>query len=98
MKLYVAYDPDTGQIVHTHASYLLGNDDPVAADENEILALAPARERGVRNLKVAVAPADFDVRNRLQALKVDPGSGEVYVVRRDRPGPERVTSDGHHDR
>ena len=93
MKLYVVYDPNTGQIVHTHASYLLGNDDPVTADEDEVLALAPASEKEASNLKVAIAPTDFDVRNRLQSLKVNPESGEVYVVRRDRPGPERATPD-----
>jgi hypothetical protein len=93
MKLYVVYDPETGQIVHTHASYLLGNDDPVAADEDEVLALAPATEKDASNLKVAVVPADFDVRSRLQSLRVNPESGEVYVVTRDRPGPERATPD-----
>lgn len=93
MKIYVVYDAKTGQVVHTHASYVLGNDDPVAADEDEVLALAPEREQG-RALKVVAAPADFDVRDRLQTLKVDPESGTAFVVKRDRPHPERRTSGG----
>ena len=94
MKIYVVYDAKTGQVVHTHASYVLGNDDPVAADEDEVLALAPEREQG-RALKVVAAPAGFGtVRDGLQTLKVDPESGTAFVVKRDRPHPERRTSGG----
>ena len=93
MKIYVVYDAKTGRVVHTHASYLLGNDDPVAADEDEVLALAPEREQG-RALKVTAAPADFDVRDRLQTLEVDPESGKASVVKRDRPHPERAPHGG----
>jgi hypothetical protein len=90
MKVYVVYDPNTGQIVHTHASYVLGNDEPVAADEEEVRALAPASEEHATALRVTAAPADFDIRSRLQSLKVDTETGTAYVVERDRPGPERA--------
>jgi len=94
VKIYVVYDPDTGEIVHTHAAYVLGNDEPVAASEADVLALAPERERATRSLRVAPAPSDFDVRSRLQVLQVNRESGEVHVVQRDRPGPERGTQEG----
>jgi len=90
MKLYVVYDPNTGQIVHTHASYVLGNDEPVAADEEEVLALAPARDKEGTALRVTAAPADFDIRSRLQSLKVNTETGTAYVVERAQPGPERT--------
>jgi len=92
MRLYVVYDAETGDIVHTHASYVLGNDDPVAADEDEVLALASTGARQTRALKVAVAPPEFDIRSRLDALRIDPETSEVRVVRRERPGPGREAS------
>lgn len=89
MKLYVVYDKKTGDVLHTHASYLLGSDEPVAASEEEVLALAPDPGPGT-GYAVAMVPDEFDVRSRLQKLTVDPTEGSVRVVTRNRPGPERT--------
>ncbi|HEY5854094.1 MAG TPA: hypothetical protein VIW24_08605 [Aldersonia sp.] len=91
MKMYVVYDKRTGNVLHTHASYVLGSDEPVAAREEEVLALAP--NPGPESAYgVAAVPDGFDIRSRLQELKVDASTGTVRIVNRDRPGPERATA------
>ncbi len=93
MKLYVIYDRDTGEVVHTHTSYVLGNDEPVTATEEDVLAVAPRGLEG-RSIAVAQAPEDFDPRSRLQRLRVDTATGEVRLVEAERPSPERSTRGG----
>lgn len=88
MKMYVVYDRSTGQVLHTHASYVLGNNEPVATSEEDVLATVPDAGRGVE-LAVAPVPEGFDVRSRVHALRVDPEAGRVELVPRERPGPER---------
>lgn len=88
MKVYLVLDSKTGRIVHTHASYVLGNDEPVATSEEEVLTLAPSS--GPEDAyRVIEAPADFDVHSRVQKLKIDSGTGAIRVTTRKRPRPER---------
>ena len=91
MKMYLVLNSKTGRIVHTHASYVLGNDEPVAASEQEVLELAP--DPGQEDTyRVVEAPGDFDVRSRVQRLKIDPATGVIRVTARKRPRPERGTT------
>jgi hypothetical protein len=88
MKMYVVYDRKTGRVLHTHAFYVLGHDEPVAATEADVLAATPENVRDA-DCAVAAVPEDFDVRSRLHTLRIDPRDGTVTVESRQRPGPER---------
>lgn len=80
MNIYIVYDKETGEVVHTATYYELGNDDPVAAPESDVLALAEQESGRKRSeLAVAKAPEKFDVSDRTKTLTVDPAKGVCLV-------------------
>lgn len=85
MHMYVIFDEETGEVLQTHAEYVLGVDEPVAADEAEILELAREEHGRERPLAVTPIPDDFDPTDRTNELRVDVGAKKTISQRRD-PG------------
>ncbi|QAV70319.1 hypothetical protein ESZ53_07605 [Salinibacterium sp. UTAS2018] len=83
MNIYIVYDKKTGEVVHTASYYELGNDDPVAAPESDVLALAHHESgRKLSELAVARAPETFDPSDRTKTLSVNPAKGVCSVTDR----------------
>lgn len=87
MHLYAIYDRDTGEVVQTHAKYVLGDDQPVACTDEEVLAAAEPEMAQDRRLGVAHVPEGFDPRDRTTRVTVDPDTGEVQAATRKPPRP-----------
>jgi hypothetical protein len=88
MSFYVVYDKNDGTILLTYSKYLLGNDEPVACTEDEVLALAAEEFGSDAKLGFAQVPDDFDPRARNQRLSVDQNTGAIEV----KPSPTRPRS------
>ena len=86
MNIYVVYDKQTGQVVHTATFYALGSDDPIACPEGDVLSLAAQEaERDPTDLAVVRAPDDFDPRDRTRTLAIDAKKGVCLVAERKSP-------------
>ncbi len=85
MHLYVIYDEGSGEIVQTHAKYVLGDDEPVACTDEEVLAAADPSHAGEGHLRVAQVPEGFDPHDRSMKITWDPETGKLQEVKRRRP-------------
>ena len=88
MHVYVIYDRATGEVVETFTKYVLGNDEPVACTEEEVLAAVEGDAPG-RELAVAAAPEGFRPSLSGQRLAVRKGAVVVEPARRTPPARRR---------
>lgn len=86
MHMYVIYDEETGEVLQTHASYVLGNDEPIAADEEEILDMAREEFGADRRLAVTGLPEGFDPSDRTSTITIDLEAGCAVSSERTRTG------------
>jgi hypothetical protein len=85
MHLYAIYDKETGEVLQTHAAYVLGNEEPVALAEKELLAAVDPELGPRERLAIAEVPADFDPRDRSKRIAFDKKKNELVAKSRRRP-------------
>ena len=81
MNYYVIYDKKSGRVLQTHTSYVLGDDQPVACDTEELSAQAKEDFGDSYEPVVVQAPSDFDPRPCTHRLAVD-HDGKVVMQAR----------------
>ena len=79
MSYYVIYNRENGQILLTHATYVMGQDTPVDTDLDELIEQTREDFDEDIELAVAKAPSNFDPAQRTYRLKVDLDSGKVVT-------------------
>jgi hypothetical protein len=79
MHIYLVYDKNSGQILHSVSKYVLGNPDPVPMTEEEVVRELSDDLRNAR-IGVAALPRDFDPRDRSKRVVVEPGRGVASLV------------------
>ena len=90
MNIYVVYEKKTGRIIHTTSRYVLGNDNPIAWPEEEILSLTRREVGSGVELGVTQVPDDFDVRDRTRILEIDVEKGVCHTREVERPTPRKM--------